>query len=450
MAFKIAIFVVTCLALSGAASVINEYDTVNPELALQMGEDELEDFWDAYLAKMEPIWAESSDLDGNRNTGCSMAINGDLGDPQPVFLRGNAYLQPTGNSGRINLNSGESLTIACSGSGRTVQHPLGANNLQFVTVSCVNDVLFSNSQFLSSAGRFGEFTCSSHAFHEARRTTRTCFGGNLLIEIGFTVQNTFFPLYHSCFDENRLEVLYTIYDQLTTNAVHQSGVTRPSFLPGNFFGSLPVNNLYTQVTQRNTIAAIVGQELANQYITSTQFLARGHLAAMTDFVFATGQRASFYFINVAPQFQPFNGGNWMWLEARLRTRIGAAGYNTIMYTGTFGVTQLRDQAGVLRDIYLHENRQIPVPLYYYKVAYDESRSIATAFVGINNPYYTLQEIQRDLVFCQDHCRGNNAFSWLTWQPDNIAFGYSFCCTLEDFRRTVPHLPAFTARNGLLT
>lgn len=84
-----------------------------------------------------------------------------------------------------------------------------------------------------------------------------------------------------------------------------------SFFPGVTGG---INSHYTQVNQKVAIANIVGQAQADRYITSTQFLSRGHLAAMTDFVFATGQRASFFFINCAPQWQPFNAGNWNWLE----------------------------------------------------------------------------------------------------------------------------------------
>lgn len=87
-----------------------------------------------------------------------------------------------------------------------------------------------------------------------------------------------------------------------------------SFLAGSFFPGVSVNTMYTQVTQKETITGIVGAELADKYVTSIQFLSRGHLAAKSDFVFATGQRASFYFFNAAPQWQPFNGGNWNTLE----------------------------------------------------------------------------------------------------------------------------------------
>lgn len=57
----------------------------------------------------------------------------------------------------------------------------------------------------------------------------------------------------------------------------------------------------------------------------------------------------------------------------LRARIGEAGYHTMVYTGTFGVTQLRDENNRLVDIYLHRTAtgqlQVPVPLYFYKVNY---------------------------------------------------------------------------------
>jgi DNA/RNA endonuclease G (NUC1) len=75
-----------------------------------------------------------------------------------------------------------------------------------------------------------------------------------------------------------------------------------------------INGLYTQVQQKQAIAGVVGQSLADTYVTSHQFLARGHLTAKSDYVFASGQRSTFYFINAAPQWQPFNAGNWNNLE----------------------------------------------------------------------------------------------------------------------------------------
>ncbi|XP_030023618.2 uncharacterized protein LOC115442651 isoform X1 [Manduca sexta] len=420
------------------------------QLALLLSEDDFEDYLDTWL-EIEGTKQANILRSSNRN-GCSIRVNGDLGQPQPVYLQGNNYLIPSGNTGIIHLNTGEQVYLACTGSNRLLRHPNISASTATGTATCVNNSLVSGAGWLNGHGEFGQITCSSHSEHNAEGTPQRCYNNNLVIRVGFIVHGVFYPLYWSCFDQYRLEVLYVWYEQNPQNAAHQTSVDRPNWLAGSFFPGVSVNNMYTQAQQKTTIAKLVGTDLANKYITSTQYLARGHLAAKTDFIYATGQRATFYFINSAPQWQPFNAGNWNWLEQNLRKRIGEAGYNTIVYTGTFGVTQLRAQNNQLVDIYLYydvnNNPQIPVPLYYYKVVYDSSRRIGTAFVGVNNPYYTESEM-RTLQFCTDRCRNNSAFNWIGWQPDRIDLGYSFCCTINDFRRVVPHLPSFTV-NGLLS
>ena len=64
----------------------------------------------------------------------------------------------------------------------------------------------------------------------------------------------------------------------------------------------------------------------------------------------------------------------------LRRRIGVAGYNTVIYTGTFGVTQLRDASGRFIDIYLESNNRLPVPLYFYKVITTDYYKILNIFL----------------------------------------------------------------------
>ncbi|CAB3236126.1 unnamed protein product [Arctia plantaginis] len=438
------------LATFLVASVTLATDLPDPSrLALELNEDEFEDYLDAWLKQQEPRWANVSIGNAAPRNGCTFRINGDFGQPQPVYIRKGTFLQPNGNSGQVHLNKDEQVTIACTGPRRRISQHTVIDDVAVGRATCVNNNLVSGRGWLNGNISFNELICSANAIHEAEPTNHRCYGNNLVIRIGFIVNNVFQHLYFSCFNQQRMEVLYVSYDQTPENTIHQSGVSRPSFAAASFFPGVNVNTLYTQVRQRQTIAEFVGQALADKYVTSRQFLARGHLAAKTDFVFATGQRASFYFINAAPQWQPFNAGNWNSLEQNLRARIGAAGYRTKVYTGTFGVTQLRDQNNRLVSIFLDRpHNRIPVPLYYYKVVYDASRLQGTAFVSINNPYYTTDEV-RNLTFCTDHCRNNNAFSWLRWQPDRIDIGYSFCCTIEDFRRTVPHLP-YMKTTGLLT
>ncbi|XP_041973258.1 uncharacterized protein LOC121728971 [Aricia agestis] len=418
------------------------------DLALMLNEEEFEDYLDSWLAVEEQSWVNASAAVQPRS-GCSIRVNGDLGQPQPIFIRRstNTYPAGTGNSGVIHLNTGEEVIVSCPGSGRTILHPQQSASVQTGNVQCVSDAQVTGLGWLNGVGEFGHLTCTSHSFYEAIATNERCYNNHVMLSVGFVVNNVFHPLYHSCFDQTRLEVLYVRYEQNPWNAVHQTGVTRPSWIAGGFFPGVAINTVYTQVQQKQAIAQLVGSALADVYVTSTQFLARGHLAAKTDFVYASGQRASHVFINAAPQWQPFNAGNWNWLEQNLRQRIGEAGYNTVIYTGTFGVSQLRNANGHFVDIYLNGGT-VPVPLYYYKVVYDASRSIGTAFISINNPYYTLEEA-RAMQFCTDRCRNNAAFNWLRWQPDRLDIGYSFCCTVDDFRRRIPHLPEFTV-NALLS
>ncbi|CAH0628807.1 unnamed protein product [Chrysodeixis includens] len=436
------------VALVTAAAALSPEHTEPGQLALILGEEEFEDYLDAYLKHEYNNYANSSNAGVYARTGCTIKVNGGLGHPQPVYIRNNRYLTANGNSGQIRLNANEQVVISCPGSRRTIRHPNIVSNVQTATAKCVNNAVISGAGWLNGNGYFRQLTCSSYPYHEAQSTISRCYGNNLVIRVGYIVNNVFHTLYYSCYNRSRMEVLYVWYEQTPENAIHQTDVERPSWMAGNFYTGVPVHKMYTQTQQKAAIAQYVGRNMAQRYVTNLKYLARGHLAAKSDYVFATGQRATFYFINAAPQWQPINAGNWNALEQDLRARIGAAGYRTVIYTGTFGVMQLRDGHYRFQDIYLVPNRtQIPVPLYYYKVAYDPSRRIGTAFITINNPYYTPAEA-RARQFCTDRCRNNGAFNWMRWQPDRIDIGYSFCCTIDDFRRTIPHLPSFQT-NGLL-
>ena len=48
------------------------------------------------------------------------------------------------------------------------------------------------------------------------------------------------------------------------------------------------------------------------------FLVKGHLAPDAAFVYQEEADATYFFINVAPQFQAFNNGNWKALEIAIR------------------------------------------------------------------------------------------------------------------------------------
>lgn len=389
------------------------------------------------------IWLILCALNIQNGQKCRINSRTHFGEPLPVIIRNGRLLEPTDGFGNVDMNYGDALTLSCEGTG-PIEHPNAQRQLSTATVTCEGGDNFKNEDWLNAPARFTLFKCQFPPNYGSKRTARTCYDGHPIIEVGYTVQNEFYPVYETCFNEVGLNVIYSKYTQKPYNALFQTRISRPFFIANDNYGFIPVDSMFSPRGQKAAVAQLVGT-IIDTYVTKTEFLARGHLAAKTDFVFAFGERATFHYVNCAPQWSGFNGGNWNTLEVDLRNHIHAAVYDTIIYTGTFGVSQLLNDFGRRVDIYLHtdvnNNPVIPVPQYFYKVVYEPARKCGVAFVGINNPYYTPNEAQ-ELFFCQDMCRHNSNFSWLSWHPDNPSEGYTFCCTVPDFRRIVPHLPHF--------
>lgn len=115
------------------------------------------------------------------------------------------------------------------------------------------------------------------------------------------------------------------------------------------------------------------------------------------------------------------------------------GISLDVYSGTFGVTQLKDYNDVGHDIWLYVNgatRQIPVPKLYYKILINRANNSGVVLIGVNNPYLTLDEIKKDYIVCTDV---SSQISYINWQKDNIERGYSYACTVNDFVKAVPHV-----------
>lgn len=375
---------------------------------------------------------------------CRLNTKVDFQEPSPIVLRNGRLLEPTDQEGNIDLDHGDNLTLSCEGTG-FISHPNTLRAKATATITCDADDLFiSDEGWLSDSARFYLFKCSYPPNHGTRRTERTCYDGNPVFEVGYKVEGQFYPLFESCFNEGELNVLYSKYTQKSYNVHFQTRVERPFFVDTDIYRYAPVASLFSPRGQKSAVSQLVGP-MIDTYFTKSEFLSRGHLAAKTDFVLAFGQRATFHYVNCAPQWVNFNGGNWNTLEVDLRKFVNVLNADTIIYTGTFGVSQLFNQYGRRVDIHLYNdennNPVIPVPMYFYKVVYIPATKKGTAFVGINNPYYTVEEM-RQLVFCEDKCRGARNYSWLTWSPNSISEGYTFCCTVQDFRMKVPHLPNF--------
>ena len=80
--------------------------------------------------------------------------------------------------------------------------------------------------------------------------------------------------------------------------------------------------------------------MADQYVQdfdSDIYLARGHMAPNADFIFYSWMDATYHFINVSPQWQAFNGGNWMYFEGGVRDFVVERQMDIVVYTGEFSL-----------------------------------------------------------------------------------------------------------------
>jgi hypothetical protein len=174
---------------------------------------------------------------------------------------------------------------------------------------------------------------------------------------------------------------------------------------------------------------------------------KGHLAAKTDFPFASQQQSTFYYLNAAPQFHAFNAGNWLKLEKSIRMLASVSGKITV-YSGIQGVLNLHNNNNRI-NIYLDDQNELPVPEYFWKVVHVDLSQKKYAFIGINNPlndYFWNTEDWYESHFCNQKC-WHSDFNFLLENLNNPAQqhqrvdardpsrGVILCCMYDnDFKR----------------
>jgi DNA/RNA endonuclease G (NUC1) len=170
---------------------------------------------------------------------------------------------------------------------------------------------------------------------------------------------------------------------------------------------------YKKTSQIERFTTIFGG--SQKYINTTSYLSRGHLAPDADFVFSSSQLATYFYVNVAPQFQAINGGNWVPVESMSRKLAEHYQTELLIYTGVFGILKLQDQ-----KLYLEDDNMIEVPKWYWKVIINPGTRAGIVMITSNNPFAT-----------------------------NIRKGYTFCCGVNEFKRMVNVLPTSLNIGSLL-
>ncbi|XP_063974978.1 uncharacterized protein LOC135161383 [Diachasmimorpha longicaudata] len=383
---------------------------------------------------------------------CTILVNyrdGDLQEPQPLILshsnKSYNFLYPQKTTGELTLNFAEKFILSCPGKRNFIR---GIASLKRTTE--IEAVCLRGTTFVTRGARF-DFTsvsCNILPFHKARSSEYRCYGDSSHIEIGFQLERGFLPTFKVCRDNETFTTYYTKYLLSKSIGAYHSGFPRPfNWISGNFYGKYDINSLYKRNSQLETLTRLLDSErLANKYISGSAFMSRGHLTAKVDFVYGSAQRSTFWYLNAAPQWQQFNGGNWETLESSVRRFADRNSLDLIVYTGTHGQMSLMDENNNPVPIYLYadgDEYALPVPRFFWKIIYDPERMLGTAFVGVNDPYAA--EITDDMFICKDIA---DRVKWLTWQGNNIYKGVSYACSIDDLRLKIPSVPKIKV-NGLL-
>lgn len=376
--------------------------------------------------------------------GCAIFVANHLGEPQPLLIQAgtNQFALPLTGAGFVRIWHDETIELFCT---TGFANPPNAGNTIFT--SCINETRmnFNGAEIL-----FQNFRCNALPDHVARLTARTCHSGQIA-EIGFQIGTRFFLLAEVCHNAQLASNTWVHYYQRPGNQGFQRSFIRDGFMQGNFFPGMNIDNLYFVPNQRRTIGRLLGSDDLSWIMIeppgSDIFLARGHLAARADFIFWAHQHASFYFINAAPQWQSFNGGNWEHIEDGVRRMVSDRNIDTEIWTGTYGVITLPDINGNRVEIFLEdENSRLPVPRIFYKVVIRPSTSSGIVFIGVNNPHASLSEIQNEYIYCNDVA---HLVNYIPWNRHNITGGYSYACAVNEFANFVGHLPQLPTVTNLL-
>ncbi|XP_065345165.1 uncharacterized protein LOC135942784 [Cloeon dipterum] len=408
----------------------------------------------AFLAVFALAQARTLQEQGAR-ADCTWSINTDLPATQALYIKPGGPLNTNGfwlpQSGDIvTVPEGGQVLFACPGG--TLTGPETTEAL----LTCSGGSTFTDES--GNTFLFNTLACSRNPFHTARRVAGASCGNsadNSLVEIGFELSNgDFYTIIETCFNDVTLDSLYSKKIQVPAIAGHQIDFPDASFVWDSAFypPTLDLNVQYSIEGQTAAIAQAVGSvDLAAQYIKispDVNFLTHGRLTAKRDNIYGSQQRAAFWYLNMAPQWENVNAGNWDDVELSTRTFAAGRPNDLAVYTGTHGTTTLADVNGNQVPIYIgydeSGNGVLKVPAFYWRVVYDETTQQGVAFVGLNNPY--IDSPGSDFYLCPDVC---SQISWINWDPSNQALGFAYCCEVGALAQFVEEIPSLTV-TGLLT
>ncbi|KAL1508887.1 hypothetical protein ABEB36_003709 [Hypothenemus hampei] len=382
--------------------------------------------------------------DENESSGHECVINPFEVNPHPLIVlsKGVDWIYPIHGENVLRFKQGTSLDFLCPG------RQIIINNTQtekdILTGQCISDTVFLIDDMHVEWRTLicGDFRRS------IRDTGNSCVGNGKELITGFeTDDGRFITALTICFNPQLEIAYYTFINQTSTINQRVLATPRPSFIQGSGIYTIgSATSYYVRAQQRATINTLVGlPENSTKYIqdSGNYFLSRGHMTARSDGFYAAQQNATFYMQNIAPQWHTVNGANWNQIEIDLRDYAEASASDLQVYCGVYGVTTLpHEETGDEIELYLFVNsthKLLPVPEFYWKVAYNSLTKAAVALIGMNNPYK-----ESFTPICEDI---SSNLSWFTCNSELVK-GYCYACTVPSFRKIVTTLPDFPTKQLL--
>lgn len=216
-----------------------------------------------------------------------------------------------------------------------------------------------------------------------------------------------------------------------------------------------IGYLFMKHQQENALKTLCKDENISWFDGSpNSFFARGHFVPSKDFTPMDYKEKTFHYFNAAPQWQPFNQGNWIKLENSVRRLVNGSPRPFKIITGVLDImtcpknnaTQIYIQNERSSDDYVQVVIHIPMAFYKIIIPVDKSTEEKSILVvTINHP--TMNKMQAEAYlhnkFCvQDICDdvvnpNNTHYKWFYHSKFNctkgknytefVSGGYTFAC-----------------------